>query len=74
VICPPRSADRLAVHLDLGDDLQQPPVHTSTAKTRTRPMPYPEAAASIPGTTRTPLGNQMLPVSASNCRRHHEDD
>jgi hypothetical protein len=45
---------RLAAHLDLGDDLQQPPVHTSTAKTRTRPMPYREAAASIPATTRTP--------------------
>jgi hypothetical protein len=45
---------RLAAHLDLGDDLQRPPVHTSTAKTTTRPRPHREAAASFLPTTRTP--------------------
>ena len=46
---------RLTAHLDLGDDLQQPLVHTSTAKTTTRrPRPHPEAAASFASTTRTP--------------------
>ena len=45
---------RLAAHLDLGDDLQRPPVHTSTAKTTTRPRPHREAPASFVATTRTP--------------------
>ena len=46
---------RLAAHLDLGDDLQQPPVHTSAAKTTTRrPRPHREAAASFAATPRTP--------------------
>jgi hypothetical protein len=45
---------RLAAHLDLGDDLQRPPVHTSTAKTTTRPRPHREAAASVLAPTRTP--------------------
>ena len=45
---------RLAAHLDLGDDLPQPPVHTSTAKTTTRPRRHREAAASFMATTRTP--------------------
>jgi DNA primase len=45
---------RLAAHLDLGDDQQRPPVHTSTAKTTTQPRPHPEAAASFLATTRTP--------------------
>jgi DNA primase catalytic core len=45
---------RLAAHLDLGDDLQRPPVHTSTAKTTTRPRPHREPAASFLATTRTP--------------------
>jgi DNA primase len=45
---------RLAAHLDLGDDLQQPPVHTSTANTRTRPRRHQEAAASFAATTRAP--------------------
>jgi DNA primase catalytic core len=45
---------RLAAHLDPGDDLQQFPVHTSTAKTTTRPRPHREAAASFVATTRTP--------------------
>jgi hypothetical protein len=45
---------RLATHLDLGDDLQQPPVHTSTANTRTRPRRHQEAAASFAATTRAP--------------------
>ena len=45
---------RLAAHLDLGDDLQRPPVHTSTAKTTTRPRPYREAPASLVATARTP--------------------
>ena len=44
---------RLAAHLDLGDDLPRPPVHTSTAKTTTRPRPHREAAASLLA-TRTP--------------------
>jgi hypothetical protein len=45
---------RLAAHLDLGDDLQRLPVHTSTAKTTTRPRPHREAAAPLVATTRTP--------------------
>jgi DNA primase len=45
---------RLAAHLDLGDDLQQPPVHTSTAQTTTRSRPHREPAASFVATTRTP--------------------
>jgi hypothetical protein len=45
---------RLAAHLDLGDDLQRPPVQTLTAKSTTRPRRHREAAASIPATTRTP--------------------
>jgi DNA primase catalytic core len=45
---------RLAAHLDLGDDLPQPPVHTSTAKTTTRPRRHREVAASFVATTRTP--------------------
>jgi DNA primase catalytic core len=45
---------RLAAHLDLGDDQQRPPVHTSTAKTTTQPRPHREAAASFLATTRTP--------------------
>jgi DNA primase len=45
---------RLAAHLDLGDDLQRPPVHTLTAKSTTRPRRRREAAAAIPATTRTP--------------------
>src|SRR5215217_8097735 len=45
---------RLAAHLDLGDDLPQFPVHTSTAKTTTQPRPHREAAASLAATTRTP--------------------
>ena len=46
---------RLAAHLDLGDDQQQPPVHTSTAKTTTRqPRPHREVAASFVATTPTP--------------------
>jgi DNA primase catalytic core len=45
---------RLATHLDLGDDLPPPPVHTSTAKTTKRPRPHREAAASFAATTRTP--------------------
>jgi DNA primase catalytic core len=46
---------RLAAHLDPGDDLQRPPVHTSTAKTTTRrPRPHPEAAVSFAATTPTP--------------------
>jgi hypothetical protein len=45
---------RLAAHLDLGDDLQRPPVHTSTAKTTTRPRPHQEAADAFVATTRTP--------------------
>jgi DNA primase len=45
---------RLAAHLDLGDYLQQPLVHTSTAKTTTQPRPHREAAASVRATTRTP--------------------
>jgi hypothetical protein len=45
---------RLAAHLDLGDDLQPPVVHTSTAKTTTRPRPHREAPASFLSTTRTP--------------------
>jgi DNA primase catalytic core len=44
---------RLA-HLDLGDDLQCPPVHPSTAKTTTRPRPNQEPPASFLATTRTP--------------------
>jgi DNA primase len=44
---------RLAAHLDLGDDLQPPPVHTSTAKTTTR-RPHREAAVTFAATTRTP--------------------
>jgi hypothetical protein len=46
---------RLAAHLDLGDDLPQFPVHTSTAKTTTRrPRPHREVAVSFAATTRTP--------------------
>jgi hypothetical protein len=45
---------RLATHLDLGDDLQRPPVATSTAKTTTLPRPHREAAAAFVATTRTP--------------------
>jgi DNA primase catalytic core len=45
---------RLAAHLDLGDDLQRPPVHTSTAKTTALPRPHREAAAPFVATTRTP--------------------
>ena len=45
---------RLAAHLDLSDDLPRPPVHTSTAKTTTRPRPHREAAASFMATRRTP--------------------
>jgi DNA primase catalytic core len=45
---------RLAAHLDLGFDLQRPPVHTPTAKTTTGPRPHQEAAASSVATTRTP--------------------
>jgi DNA primase catalytic core len=45
---------RLAAHLDLCVDLQRSPVHTSTAKTATRPRPHREAAASVLATTRTP--------------------
>jgi hypothetical protein len=44
---------RLAAHLDLGDDLQRPPVRTSTAKTTTR-RPHRKAAASFAATTPTP--------------------
>jgi hypothetical protein len=44
---------RLAAHLDLGDDLQRPPVHTSTANTRTRPRRHQEAADSFVAMTRT---------------------
>jgi DNA primase catalytic core len=44
---------RLAAHLDLSDDLQRPPVHTSTAKTTTWPRPYREAPASLVAPTRT---------------------
>jgi DNA primase catalytic core len=45
---------RLVAHLDFGDDLQQPPVHTSTAKTTTRSRRHREAAASFAAPTRTP--------------------
>ena len=46
---------RLAAHLDLGDDVQRPPVHTSAAKTTTRrPRPHREVAVSFAATTRTP--------------------
>jgi DNA primase catalytic core len=45
---------RLAAHLDLGDHLERPPVHTSTNKIPTRPRPHREAAASVRATTRTP--------------------
>jgi DNA primase catalytic core len=45
---------RLAAHLDLGDDPQRPPIHTSTSKTTTRPRPHREATASSVATTRTP--------------------
>jgi hypothetical protein len=45
---------RLAAHLDLGDDLQPPPVHTSTAKMTTPPGPRWEAPAPSTATTRTP--------------------
>jgi DNA primase catalytic core len=46
---------RLAAHLDLGDDQQQPPVHTSAANTTTRrPRPHQEVAVSFAATTRTP--------------------
>jgi DNA primase catalytic core len=45
---------RLVAHLDLCDDLQRPPVHTSTAKTTTRPRRDQEAAASTLAMTRTP--------------------
>ena len=41
---------RLAAHLDLGDDLQRPPVHTSTAKTTT-------PAETAPGSCRFLRGN-----------------
>jgi DNA primase len=45
---------RLVAHLDLGDDLQQPPVHTPTAKATTLPRPHRETPASSVATTRTP--------------------
>jgi DNA primase catalytic core len=45
---------RIVAHLDLCLDLQPSPVHTSTAKTTTRPRPHREAAASVLATTRTP--------------------
>jgi DNA primase len=45
---------RLVAHLDLGDDLQRPPVHTSTAKTTTGLRRHQEAAASTLAMTRTP--------------------
>jgi DNA primase len=45
---------RLVAHLDLGVDLQRPPVHTSPAKTTTRPRLHREAPASSVATTRTP--------------------
>jgi DNA primase len=46
---------RLAAHLDLGDDQQRPPFHTSTANTTTRrPRPHQEAAPSVLATTRLP--------------------
>jgi DNA primase len=45
---------RIVAHLDLCVDLQPAPVHTSTAKTTTRPRPHREAAASVLATTRTP--------------------
>jgi DNA primase catalytic core len=45
---------RLAAHLDLDDYLQRPQVHTSTAKTTTRPRPHREAAASYVATTPPP--------------------
>ena len=46
---------RLVAHLDLGEDLQQPPVHTSAAKTTTRrPRPHREPAASFAATPPTP--------------------
>jgi DNA primase len=45
---------RLAAHIDLGDDQQRAPVHTSTAKTTTRPRPHQEAPASSVATARTP--------------------
>ena len=41
---------RLAAHLDLGDDQQRPPVHTSTAKTTTR-------RETAPGSCRVLRGN-----------------
>jgi DNA primase catalytic core len=44
---------RLVAHLDLGDDLQRPPVHTSTAKTTTLPGPHRTGPASSVA-TRTP--------------------
>jgi len=37
---------RLAAHLDLGVDLQQPALDTSIAKTRTRPRPHSQAPVS----------------------------
>jgi DNA primase len=45
---------RLVAHLDLGDDLPRPPVHSSTAKTTTPPGPRWEAPAPSAATTRTP--------------------
>jgi len=44
---------RLAAYLDVGDDQQRPPVHTS-ANTTTRPRPHREAAASFVARPRTP--------------------
>jgi hypothetical protein len=60
---------RIVAHLDLCVDLQRSPVHTSTAKTTTRPRPHREAAASVLATTRTPLVDQTRLATASNCRR-----
>ena len=45
---------RLAAHLDLGVDLQRPPVHTSTAKTTTPAGPRREAAPSFLARPPTP--------------------
>jgi DNA primase catalytic core len=45
---------RLVAHLDLCVDLQPSPVHSSTAKSTTRPRPHREAAPSVQTTTRTP--------------------
>jgi DNA primase catalytic core len=45
---------RLAAHIDLDDDQHRAPVHTSTAKTTTRPRRHQEAPASSVATARTP--------------------